>query len=169
MVRLFSKYAAMVIVVAVLALAKTGSTQEQGLVDLLVSQLGVTSEQATGGSGAIFNLAKERLTPEQFSGIADSVPGIDTMLGAAPTAGETAEESGEMSSMTDMLSEATGSTSSLSEGAGGSMGGLGSLVAPFGQLGMSPDMVQKFVPVVLDYVNSQGGASAMQLLQGALL
>jgi hypothetical protein len=34
---------------------------------------------------------------------------------------------------------------------------------------MSPDMVQKFVPVVLDYVNSEGGATAMKLLQGALL
>jgi hypothetical protein len=159
----------MVILVAVLALAKIGSAQEQGLVDLLVSQLGVTSEQATGGSGAIFNLARERLTPEQFSGIADAVPGIDTMLSAAPAAGETAEESGGVGSVTEMLSEATGSTSSRSEEAGDSMGNLSSLVGPFGQLGMSPDMVQKFVPIVLDYVNSQGGANAMQLLQGALL
>jgi hypothetical protein len=49
------------------------------------------------------------------------------------------------------------------------MGNLGSLAGSFEQLGMSPDMVQKFVPVVLDYVNSEGGATAMKLLQGALL
>ncbi len=61
---------ALVAVAALVATANTGSAQAQDLVGMLVSQLGVTSEQATGGAGAIFNLAKERLAPDQFSQIA---------------------------------------------------------------------------------------------------
>jgi hypothetical protein len=183
---------ALVAVAALVATANTGSAQAQDLVGMLVSQLGVTSEQATGGAGAIFNLAKERLAPDQFSQIAGAVPGIDSMMDAAPTAaaasvaggatggvadvskmttaaGKSGEATGGMGSMTGMASKAMGGAPSATEGAGAPMGNLGSLAGSFEQLGMSPDMVQKFVPVVLDYVNSEGGATAMKLLQGALL
>ncbi len=186
------KYTLIVVVAAGLGLAKTGSAQAQGLADLLVSKLGVTSDQASGGAGAIFNLAKERLAPDQFSQVAGAVPGIDTMMSEAPAAGagaatgQAASQAGDlgkmttgagkapggmgsMGSMTGMASKATGGASGMPTGAGGAMGNLGALGGSFEQLGMSPDMVQKFVPVVLDYVNSQGGTSAMQLLQGALL
>jgi hypothetical protein len=74
-----------------------------------------------------------------------------------------------MGSMTGMASKAMGGAPSATGGTGAAMGNLGSLAGSFEQLGMSPDMVQKFVPVVLDYVNSEGGATAMKLLQGALL
>jgi hypothetical protein len=183
---------ALVAVAALVATANTGSAQAQDLVGMLVSQLGVTSEQATGGAGAIFNLAKERLAPDQFSQIAGAVPGIDSMMDAAPTAaaasaaggatggvadvskmttaaGKSGEATGGMGSMTGMASKAMGGAPSATEGTGAAMGNLGSLAGSFEQLGMSPDMVQKFVPVVLDYVNSEGGATAMKLLQGALL
>lgn len=183
---------ALVAVAALVATANTGSAQAQDLVAMLVSQLGVTSEQATGGAGAIFNLAKERLAPDEFSQIAGAVPGIDSMMDAAPTvaaegtaggatsgmgdvskmttaAGGSGESTGGMGSMTGMASKAMGGAPSATGGTGAAMGNLGSLAGSFEQLGMSPDMVQKFVPVVLDYVNSEGGATAMKLLQGALL
>jgi hypothetical protein len=183
---------ALVAVAALVATANTGSAQAQDLVAMLVSQLGVTSEQATGGAGAIFNLAKERLAPDEFSQIAGAVPGIDSLMGAAPTAvaegttggatsgvadvskmttaaGGSGESTGGMGSMTGMASKAMGGAPSATGGTGAAMGNLGSLAGSFEQLGMSPDMVQKFVPVVLDYVNSEGGATAMKLLQGALL
>jgi len=195
------KYTLIVVVAAGLGLAKTGSAQAQGLVDLLVSQLGVTSEQASGGAGAMFDLAKQRLAPDEFSQIAGAVPGMDSMLSAAPAttvsaapaaedtsgatgqaaspagdldkmttgAGAASDKTGSLGSMADMASKATGGAKGLPAGAGGAMGTFGALGGSFEQLGMSPDMVQKFMPVVLDYVNSQGGTSAMKLLQGALL
>jgi len=182
----------LVAVAALVATANIGSAQAQGLVDMLVSQLGVTSDQATGGAGAIFNLAKERLAPDEFSQIAGAVPGIDSMMGAAPTAaaestsggatsgvadvskmttaaGQSGEGTAGMGSMTGMASKAMSGAPSATGGTGAMMGNLGPLTGSFEQLGMSPDMVQKFVPVVLEYVNSEGGATAMKLLQGALL
>lgn len=181
--RTVSKYA-LVVVGLLIASANTGNAQTQSLVDMLVSQMGVTSEQATGGAGAIFNLAKEHLAPDEFSQIAQAVPGIDSLMSAAPTASaestaggatgsvadlsKMATGSGESGSMTGMASKAMGDATSTT-GASGAISKLGSLAGSFEQLGMSPDMVDQFVPVILDYVNSQGGSTAMQLLQGALL
>ena len=56
----------------------------------------------------------------------------------------------------------------LGGGASDSLGGLSSLAGPFASLGMSPDMVGKFVPTILDYVQSTGGTDAFTLLKGAL-
>ncbi|MCC7127150.1 MAG: DUF2780 domain-containing protein, partial [Acidobacteria bacterium] len=36
------------------------------------------------------------------------------------------------------------------------------------QLGMKQKLIGKFVPVIVDYVKQQGGASTAQLLTGAL-
>ncbi len=138
-----------------------------GLVNLLTSQLGVTTPQAEGGAGAIFEYAKDKMTPDDFAKVAGAVPNMDSLLAAAPKA-----------------PEATPSESTLSEpglrdlsepgtlgGLGGLAGKLGGLQGPsgsFGQLGLQPDMVGKFVPVVVDYVKSRGGGSVGALLAGAL-
>jgi hypothetical protein len=49
------------------------------------------------------------------------------------------------------------------------IGGMASLTSSFEKLGMSGDMVNKFMPIILDYVNKKGGEHAMNLLKGALL
>ena len=67
---------------------------DMGLVDLLTSQLGVTKDQATGGAGSIFQLAKQNLNVEDFSSVAKAVPGIDQMMGAAPKVESSCEFSG---------------------------------------------------------------------------
>ena len=113
------------------------------LVNLLTQELGVTKEQAEGGAGAIFNTAKEKLSVEDFSKVENTVPGMDDLLQAAPKA--------------DGLSSLLGG------------GEMGSLASSFSKLGLSPDMVGQFTPVVLDYVESKGGATVRNILQGVLL
>lgn len=54
------------------------------LLGLLTNQLGVSSEQALGGAGAIFSSAQENMSADDFGSLADVVPGFDEMLGAAP-------------------------------------------------------------------------------------
>ncbi len=123
---------------------------ESPLVNQLTSQLGVTQPQALGGAGAIFGAAKQNLQPSEFGQISSAVPNMGSYLEAAPKA----------------------------QGVGGMLGGLGgtagkvgtmaSLASSFSQLGLSADMVGKFTPIVLDYVQTQGGSSAMSLLQKGL-
>jgi hypothetical protein len=121
------------------------------LVSMLTQNLGVTPQQAQGGAGAIFNYAKGKLSADDFSKVAAAVPEMDSLLSAAPATGGTA--------------------SSLSKlpGAAGSFGGLSSLAEPFSKLGMSPDMVGKFVPEILSYVKSSGSDAALKILQGVLM
>jgi hypothetical protein len=75
-----------------------------------------------------------------------------------------------------MASGALGSLGGGSGGGGssdgGAMGGLGALAplaGTFSSLGLSPDMAGKFLPVVLEYLNSSGGGGAAGLLRSALL
>lgn len=126
-----------------------------GLVDLLSSQLGVTKDQAQGGAGSIFQLAKQNLSGEDFSNVAKAVPGINQMLDAAP---KMEESSGTL-----------GSVSSIMGDKSNTLGGMAGLTNSFKKLGLSPDMVQQFTPIILDYVKDKGGEHVMSLLKSALL
>jgi len=127
-----------------LAQEKTPSPE---LVGMLTKDLNVTPKQATGGAGALFGLAKSRLKPDQFSQVAAAVPGMDGLLKAAPSAG---------------------GLSGLGSTLPGAAGGLAPAAASFQKLGLSPDMVGKFVPVLTKFVGSKGGADVASLLAGAL-
>jgi len=43
--------------------------EDMELVDLLSSQVGVTTHQAEGGAGSIFQLAKQNLSVEDFASV----------------------------------------------------------------------------------------------------
>ena len=128
---------------------------DMGLVDLLSSQLGVTKDQAQGGAGSIFQLAKQNLSVEDFSSIAKAVPDIDQMIAVAP---KIEKSSGTLGGISSMM----GSSSNK-------LGGMAGLTSSFNKLGLTGDMVNKFTPIILDYVKNKGGEHAMNLLKGALL
>lgn len=141
-----------------------------GLTDLLMSQLSVTKPQAMGGSGAIFKYAKAKMTPANFGDVATAVPEMDGLLAAAPER----EDPSPASAGGSALGGALGKAASVSGDDGGVGGmaakaaGLAGLGGSFEKLGMQPDMVGKFVPVVVDYVKSAGGDGVGSLLSAAL-
>jgi len=110
------------------------------LTDALAAKLGVSRAQATGGAGAIFRDAQMRLDAADFGRIVAATPGVELFLAAAP-------------------GEAPAPT--------GDFGGVADLTDPFAKLGMHADMVGKFLPIVLRYVQENGGDEPMQLLAGA--
>lgn len=122
------------------------------LIGQLVDQLGVTRPQAEGGAGAIFKQAKSNMTAGDFSQLSSALPGIDSLIKAAPQSG--GGLAGEASSM-------FGSSST-------SLTGLSALTGSFSKLGLAPDMVDKYINVILQYTQSQGGQQAMTLLKNAL-
>ena len=137
------------LLVVVGAQGQTAASPDPELVSMLTKQLNVSPEQATGGAGAIFGLAKTRLAPADFSKIASSVPGMDGFLKAAPA----------------VKSSPLGSFSSMVPG---QAGGLASLAGSFKSLGLSPSMASQFVPVMQNYLQSKGGAGIANLFSGAL-
>lgn len=133
------------------AAAATGASgvSQIGLVDILVHRLGVSPQQALGGAGAIFQLAQGKMNPQAFTSMSQSIPGMSTMLSAAPAA-------------------SGAGMSSMVGGGGTSLGGAAALASSFKQLDLSPDMVGKFIPVVTNYVRQSSGKASADMLQSVL-
>lgn len=140
------------------AVAAPTAAPSGGLTDLLMQQLGVTEAQATGGAGAIFDLAKTKMPADDFGKVAAGVPDMDSLLAAAPAAG------GATGGLTGGLAGAAGGLG----GTAGSLGSLAGLAGSFSGLGMSADMATKFAPLCVQYLQGSAGPDAAGLLQAAL-
>ena len=130
--------------------AAAAASASPELVSALSKEIGATPAQAAGAAGALFGLAKTRLSADQFSQVSNAVPGMDSLLKAAPA-----------------MSGAVGTAGALSQ-AGGGAAGLVSAASAFSKLGLSPDMVSKAIPILTAFVSKSGGANVASLLAGAL-
>ena len=130
------------------------SAQESGLVQLLVNKTGVTSEQAEGGAGSIFSTAKQNMEVKDFSKVTTAMPEVEPLMAAAPK--------------TEKSSGILGGASSMLGGKTGSLGKIAGLYDSFSKLGLSKEMVGKFIPLILDYSESKGGKTISNLLKAAL-
>jgi len=133
----------------------TGHAGTMDLINTLVDTLGITKDQAKGGSGALFQNAKDNLSVDDFQKVSDAVPDMDEYLAAAPDAKTKSGLGGTLGS----------SLSSLGGGAA-KAGSMLDLTSVFSKLGMDSGTLGKFVPVVLDFVQSKGGESVAGLLKG---
>lgn len=127
---------------------------EMGLIDTLVGQLGINSQQAMGGVGSIFSLAQQRMNPSDFMQLSSYVPDMDQYLSAVPQPAAS--------------NSLFGSAANLMGGQDNGLGSLAVLGGSFQTLGMDANMISQFVPVVLQYIQGQSGPAAMSLLQNAL-
>jgi len=107
------------------------------LVSSLTSNLGVSPEQAVGGTGAMLGYAQNKLTPDQFSAVSNAIPG----------AGEITKAAGPLLG-------------------GSSLSSLADVQGAFSKLGMSPDTISKFAPILTDTVGKAAGPQVAGLLGG---
>jgi len=124
------------------------------LIQTLTSQLGISEEQAKGGSGLLFKMAKDKLGAGEFSQVASAVPGVEGLISSAPQSGG--------------LSGALGGIASSLGGGGGQLAGLASLAGGFKALNLDSGMIGKFVPIVLSFVQSNGGDAVKGILEKVL-
>lgn len=108
------------------------------LIGMLTSKLGITDNQAKGGMGSMFSLAKEKLSPANFSTLTTAVP---TATGYMDTAKQLGAVAGPLNNMTGLNNA-------------------------FAKLGISPEIAKQFVPLVTDYIGKLGGAGVQSLLAG---
>ncbi|MGJ3257756.1 MAG: DUF2780 domain-containing protein [Alcanivorax sp.] len=107
------------------------SGEAKALVDSLSTDLGVSGQQAAGGAGALLAMAQSNLSGDQFSGVLNKVPGLESLLGGG-------EGGGMMSSMLGNISSMQGVTKA------------------FSALGMTPEMVSQFAPKILGFLGDKG-------------
>jgi len=124
------------------------------LIQMLVQQLGVSEEQASGGAGLLFRLAQEKLSSGEFAQVKDVVPGIENVMSSAPEAGG--------------LAGALGGLASAFGSGGSQLAGLAELAGGFKNLDLDTGMIGKFIPLVLSYVQSKGGDELKQMLAKVL-
>jgi hypothetical protein len=123
----------------------------QALIELLTSQLNIDTAQAEGGLGAIAKLAQAKLGSGDFSQLSDAIPGFDSLAANAPQV-----DSGGLGGLFGSAMSAIG---------GDGAGNIAQLVGMFDKVGLDADMVTKFAPIVMQFVQEQGGEGAMGLLK----
>ena len=139
-----------------MAAAAAAAKASPDLVGMLSKEIGGTPEQAAGAAGALFGVAKSRLKADDFSKIASAVPGMDSLLSAAPALGAATATGG-----------AVGTSGTLSQAAGAATG-LASAASAFQKLGLKPETVGKAVPILTSFVSKSGGANVGNLLASVL-
>ncbi len=121
------------------------------LVEMLTQNLGIEKNQAEGGAGLLLKLAKDKLGSDDFAKVAEHIPGVDGIIGGAPSGG--------------LMGAVGGLASKLG---GGDLAGLAGLAGGFKGLGLDGDMIGKFLPIILSFVQSKGGDTVKNLLAGVL-
>jgi hypothetical protein len=134
-----------VVLLMIVGIQKTYAEGDE-LINKLTSELNITPEQAMGGAGALFNYAKEGLSSEEFEKVSDAVPNMDGYLDAIP-------DLGGGKSSTGLLGKATEAVV-----------GMPAVTKAFDKLGLSPDMVGMFTPILVNYVDDKGGEAVGKLL-----
>jgi len=118
------------------------------LIEQLVEDLGVTREQAEGGAGVLLQVARDRLTRDEFVAIADSIPAISDILEKAPEF-------------------RTPSRRILLPQLSRLLGGLGSLAAVkqvFEKLGLPKTSIRRFAEVLIRFFRQRGGPEVEAML-----
>ena len=126
------------------------------LLNMLTSQLGIKEEQAAGGAGLLFKLAKEKLGGD-FSQVSSAIPDVTNLISKAP------EESSGVGG--GLMGAIGGIASSLGAD---KLGNLASLAGGFSKLDLDAGMITKFIPIVMEFVKSKAGSGAVDLLSKVL-
>ena len=135
------------------AIAPVVEPAESDLAHFLVDRPGITERQAIGGAGSIFALAQQRMAPEDFMQLTNSVPDMDRYLASVPQATTRFK---------------WGIAAHDMDGNRSGLAGLSGVSGSFQALDMHPELAFQFVSAILQYLQQRSELAAMSLLQNAL-
>jgi hypothetical protein len=127
----------------------------EDMISSVSESVGIDASQAEGGLASIFNYAKENISAEEFSGLSDSLPGLDSLMDSVPEIKEMASEGG----LDGLMDKAANYNDSLKA--------MNALKKQFETLGLSPEMISKVVESAKDYLDTDEGKKIKaKLMQG---
>lgn len=126
---------------------ETATSLAMGLIPTLTKQLDVTETQAEGGMGSLLQVAKGALSSDEFGQLSQDIPGMGSLLAAAPALGS---KSAGGNAVSGMLSNVGGMAAGL--------GVMGKLTEQFEALGLSPDMIMQFANIAISYFSAKDEA-----------
>jgi hypothetical protein len=116
---------------------------------MVAGTLGVTPEQARGGLGTLFEIAKATLGMADFSTLSAAVPEMDSLLAAAP----------ELSEQSKGLSSLMGSAGKY----GDALKGSAEAYSRFKSLGLNAEQIPQYIAVTSDFLQGAGGQEATKI------
>lgn len=114
------------------------------LIQKLVSEVGLSEEQARGATGLLLKVAKGEVGGDEFTKLKDAVPHADELMTSAPE------------------TEEGGLFAKASKAFGGG-GGLATFAAGCSKLGIEPTKLQKIVPKVVEFLRQRSPEAASVL------
>jgi hypothetical protein len=126
------------------------------LLTSLSTNLGVSRAQAQGGFAALMSYAKQNISEDKFTMLAEKIPGLDSVMKYIPTV-EKGSESG-ISGLMDKVA-------SYSE----SLGELNQLNKQFESLGLNSVMIKGYAEQATKYLDTPEGQEAKKLLADSFL
>ncbi|MFT6690865.1 MAG: hypothetical protein ACJAXH_001387 [Colwellia sp.] len=135
--------------------AKQGTDE---LVNMLTSSLNVNADQAAGGMGAIFNYVKDNVSTEQFSQLANSIPGVEGLVSQMP----------DISKLNSGASEGFGGLLEQASQYSDSLKSINKVKKQFEALGLKPEMISNFIVTAQSYLDTEQGQQAKKILSDGL-
>jgi hypothetical protein len=129
------------------------------LVSSVAGNLNVSENQSEGGIASIMNYVQGNLSGADYTQLASSIPGIDSLLEDVPSlSGNSAASSS--SSLSGLLNKASEYTSTLKS--------VNDLKQQFEALGLSTDMIASFVTQISSYLNVNADEETQALFKSGL-
>ena len=139
--------------------AKSDQTVQALALLTKAQQMGVKPEQAAGGVGAMLSLAKNQLTPNDYTALTQQVPGINKVTGAGALT-----QLSQFSANNPQIEALVGQINPVSKDAKVAVSNVtnqSQLNSAFEALGMNSSLIQEFAPLITQYLGQQGVASPL--------
>lgn len=127
------------------------------IVRQLASQLGISAGQAEAGAGTVLKWIQQNAPAGDFQALLSKVPGAASWIGKATDVQQSGGTGG-------LLGQAAGLLGSLGGDAGGVVGALATL----GKAGLDPETISRFVPMLLEQLQSKAGQDLVNRLAGSV-
>ncbi|GAB2676803.1 DUF2780 domain-containing protein [Aliiglaciecola sp. 3_MG-2023] len=134
----------------------TQSFDIASLVTMVSENLDVSEAQSEGGLASIFDYAKDNLSDTNYTELAQTIPGLDSLLDNVPAL--TSDASTDSASVSGLLSKASEYSSSLST--------INELKQQFDALGLDTEMITSFISQINSFFSED--KDTLSLLQSGL-
>lgn len=129
------------------------------LVSSVAGNLNVSENQSEGGIASIMNYVQGNLSGADYAQLANSIPGIDSLLEDVPSLSSNSAASSS-SSLSGLLNKASEYSSTLKS--------VNDLKQQFEALGLSTDMIASFVTQISSYLNVNADEETQALFKSGL-
>lgn len=136
-----------------------GSEKSLGNTDVLnlvssLNSLGVTPQQALGGTGALLSVARNQMPNSDYQALVQQVPAVQQLTGNTAL--------NQLSGLAGLLGGS--SKHQVSDSAQAALGNVQTMAdanQAFSALGMDAGLIGQFTPLLLQYLGNQGAGGAL--------